>query len=75
MIRGAYPFILNVKDPSFDQLISKMISADPNHESRSLPRKVRGRITPSLSNLIFIYLLFMLVQHREYAGWLHQGLH
>ena len=53
MIRGAYLFISNIKDPSLDQLISKMMSTDSNHELRSLPHKVRGRITPSLSNLYF----------------------
>jgi len=40
MIRGAYLFIPNVKDPSLDHLISEVLSTDPNHKSRSLPRKV-----------------------------------
>jgi len=54
MIRGAHLFISNVKDPSLDQLISKMRSTDPNRESRSLPCKVlRGQITASLAKLFF----------------------
>jgi hypothetical protein len=75
MIRGAYLFISNVKDPSLDQLISKMLSTDSNHELRSLPHKVCGRITPSLCNLyiFFICCRLMLVRHREYEkkdkGW------
>jgi hypothetical protein len=32
MIRAAYIFISNVKDLSLDQLLSKMMSIDSNHE-------------------------------------------
>ena len=59
MIKGGYLLISNVEDPSLDQLISKAMNTDPNREPRSLPCKVRGRITPSLDNLSFYprYLL------------------
>jgi hypothetical protein len=53
MIRGADLFIPNVKDPSLDHLISEVLSTDLNHKLRSLPHKVRGRITLSLANLFF----------------------
>jgi len=54
------------------------MSTDPNHESRSLPCKVRGQITALLANLFFICSRLMLVQRREYEkkekgtdeGWL-----